>query len=600
MKKVFYFLIIGFLLSLSCGKERELSLKEIEALKTGGAPVLEGTVRKPGGQEFADGKVGGIYYSSLTNDPKTFNTLTARDGDSRTVIDVLYDSLADYDPNKREWLPNLAAFKVETDEKNKKLDVIFTLRDDLYWSLAGSGKGVKVSSDDVVFWYDEIVGDKALQQPGYNSQFVDMEDGSVERISIEKIDDRSFVFHYPRIVADPILSSNMFFGPEYIFRKEKERGGTEALLDFWSIDTDPKTIPSLGEYHILEYTPGVRVVLKKNENYWKTDKKGVHLPYIEKIIYKIVPDRNTEYLLFLNGEKDAYKARPEDLEEMLSREKRNYTVYDGGASLNAGFLTFNQNPSNIDTKYYSWFVETKFRQAMSCLLNRKRIIKQVYRGLAEPALHFFATANPFYDESIKQKFTYDPDRAVRLLKEIGIEKNADGNMEDKKGNKIEFNLHVGIENNIGVDIMNIFSDECKKVGIKADVKPIDFQKLVDMIMNSYDWHAVFLYLGSNYWPTGGSNVWPSKGNFHIWRPLQEKPATEWEKRIDYLYNEGSYTIDRGKAVKIWNEYQRILLDQLPFIYLVHPLSFLGVRDRWDNVFYDTLNGLDTKYLFLKD
>jgi peptide/nickel transport system substrate-binding protein len=73
----------------------------------------------------------------------------------------------------------------------------------------------------------------------------------------------------------------------------------------------------------------------------------------------------------------------------------------------------------------------------------------------------------------------------------------------------------------------------------------------------------------------------------MWNPLQREPATEWEARVDYLYNEGSYTVDENNAAEIWNEYQEIILEQLPVIYQVHSLSFSGVRNKWDNVFYDT-------------
>ena len=120
-----------------------------------------------------------------------------------------------------------------------------------------------------------------------------------------------------------------------------------------------------------------------------------------------------------------------------------------------------------------------------------------------------------------------------------------------------------------------------------------------MLTSTYDWHVATASLGANNWPGGGSNVWQSKGNFHLWHPLQEEPATEWEGRVDHLYNEGRFTIDRERAKAIYDEYQRLLLDQAPLTYLVHPLAFLAVRDKWGNVFYDTLGGLDSDYLYLR-
>jgi peptide/nickel transport system substrate-binding protein len=130
------------------------------------------------------------------------------------------------------------------------------------------------------------------------------------------------------------------------------------------------------------------VVLQRNPNYWKKDADGTTLPYVERLIYRIVPDENTEYLLFREGTKDSHAVRAEQLEELLGVEDPDYTVYNGGESLGSAFYVFNQNPENLDPIKYGWFTQREFRQAMSSLFNRPRIVEQVYRGLAAPAHHF--------------------------------------------------------------------------------------------------------------------------------------------------------------------------------------------------------------------
>ena len=98
------------------------------------AEILAKTVERPGGKEWELGTVGGTWLTSINNDPRTFNTMLARDGDTGAVVGVLFDSLADYDPYTREFKPNLASFEVEVDEAADSLTVIYTLRDDLYWT----------------------------------------------------------------------------------------------------------------------------------------------------------------------------------------------------------------------------------------------------------------------------------------------------------------------------------------------------------------------------------------------------------------------------------------------------------------------------------
>ncbi|MBN2511128.1 MAG: ABC transporter substrate-binding protein [Spirochaetales bacterium] len=591
----------GALLFMSCGSGdgEEITLDAALNIQDGaGNEILQKTIYRPGPPEYEKGSGGGVWVDTINNDPKTFNTLTARDGDSRDIVDVLFVSLVDYDPYTRQFKPELASFVIEADEKADTLDVIYTLRDDLFWTTPDGSVKEKITSDDVVYWYDNIEGDKSLQLPAYPGQFIEMADGTSARVTIEKINDASFVFHFPRIVAEPILSTNMDFGPRYLFQKAKEEGGSEAILNFLSVDTDVMTIPSVGPYHIVEYTPGVRVVLKRNPWYHKKDEWGQALPYIETLIYRIVPDTNTEFLLFKDGTKDGYSLRPEDLDELINASNSDYSVYNGGEGLGSAFFSFNQNPDSMDPVKYEWFSKKEFRQAMSCLLNRPRIARQIYRGLAVPAHYFFAKANPMFDPGIKLNYTYDPERAVALLESVNIKKDSDGVMRDWEGRPLEFTINIGAENNMSIDIANIYADEMSRLGITANVRPIDFQKLVDMITNTYDWDCLSAALGANYWPSGGSNVWQSNGNFHLWRPLQETPATEWEARIDYLYNEGRFTLDEKERKVIYDEYQTILLEQLPMIYIVHPMSFFGIRDKWNNVFYDTLDGISLNHLYL--
>lgn len=585
------------------GGSAEVTREEAETQRTDRRSDLLGQmVSRPGPPEFRVGSVGGEYVSAVNNDPKTFNTLTARDADTRDIVDTLSGYLAEYDAYEREFTPALATFEVEVSQEDDRLRVFYTLRDELYWTTPNSGpeSWVPVTADDIVYWYDEIEGDADLQLPGYPGQFVDMPDGGRERTTVEKVDERTVVFIFPRIVANPILQTNMRPWPKHIFEPAKRDGGVEGVLNVLSVDTDVTEIPSIGPYHIVEYSPGVRIVMQRNPNYWKTDDEGTTLPYIERLIYRIVPDDNTEYLLFQDGRKDAHSVKPEQLEDLLSVEDRDYSVYNGGEALGSAFFVFNQNPANLDPVKLSWFTRTEFRQAMSSLLNRPRIAQQVYRGLAAPAHHFAATANRFFDPEIRLEYTYNPERAIELLASIGITRGDDGLMYDDAGNHIEFDFFMGAENQTGIDTVNIFADELKDVGITLNVRPIDFQNLVERLTNTYDWDAATVALGANYWPSGGSNVWQSSGNFHLWRPLQAEPATEWEARVDRLYNEIRFTIDDDEARALYDEMQEILLTELPLMYTVHPFSFLAIRDKWNNVYYDTLGGSDTEYFFLAE
>ena len=240
---------------------------------------------------------------------------------------------------------------------------------------------------------------------------------------------------------------------------------------------------------------------------------------------------------------------------------------------------------------------------MSCLLNRDRINAQVYRGLAEPKLNIFPEPNPYYNPDIALQYLFDTERALELLHSIGFKRDFFGIMRDSKNRRVQFNLTIRSESTVNQDIASIIRDELSKIGIKLNIRVIDFQKMVEQLFTSFEWDSMLMGLsGSNIFPSQGSNVWPSSANLHLWYPNQEKPATEWEKRVDYLYNEGRFTIDKEKAQEIWDEFQLIILEQCPMIHLMRSRGFFAINNRWDftNVYFDNINSAETSFIYLKE
>ncbi|MDR1786327.1 MAG: ABC transporter substrate-binding protein [Spirochaetaceae bacterium] len=590
-----------------CGKTGELSEEEIAAL-TGGAleDLIARTTSKPWrGEDFEPGIVGGTWNGSATDDPKSFNLYLAEaDAATAGIVGAMHDYLLDYDYVKREFIPRCASGEIIVNEEAGTLDVVYTLRDNLSWSFYNSDKKIPVTSDDVIFWYNEIEGDEAFQSQAYSGQFITMEDGSRAHVDIEKIDSRRFVFHFPRINADPFLFTNMNFGPKFIYEGAKKSGGVEGVAKVFSVSGDPKLIPSMGRWFLTEYSPGQRLVYERNPDYWERDSGGAATVYPEREIVSIVPDDNTQYLLFKQGKLEANSLKPENVEEAAANAgagKNGYTVFNAEGSIGASMWSFNQNPKNKDAPYYRWFTKREFRQAMSCLLNRDRIIAQVYRGLGEPKYDFFPEPNPFYNPGITLRYRYNLERAEQLLAQGGFKRGADGVLRDDRGVPVEFDLSFAADATLWTDIASIVVDECARVGVKVTPRPTDFQRLVEQLTGTFDWQSIFIGLGSNLFPSQGSNVWPSGGPLHLWNPAQKAPATEWEARIDYLYNEGSYTIDRQRASAIWDEYQRILLEECPVIYLIRSRTFVALQNRWDftNVYYDNIGGLQTDRAWLR-
>ena len=72
--------------------------------------------------------------------------------------------------------------------------------------------------------------------------------------------------------------------------------------------------------------------------------------------------------------------------------------------------------------------------------------------------------------------------------------------------------------------------------------------------------------------------WLSSGSFHLWNPGQERPATEWEARIDALMrdNAGASLEQRQRA---FAEIQRLFAEEVPSLYFVAPRLILAASPR---------------------
>ena len=132
--------------------------------------------------------------------------------------------------------------------------------------------------------------------------------------------------------------------------------------------------------------------------------------------------------------------------------------------------------------------------------------------------------------------------------------------------------------------------------MKVNFKPIEFNSLVNKLVNTLDWDMVIMGLtGSPLEPNGGKNVWMSNGTLHM---FNQRPAGytkddryPWEKRIDYLYTQGALATDFKARKKFYDEYQAIAYEEKPFIYIYSPLRISAIRTKFKNVYPTPLGGI---------
>ncbi len=419
--------------------------------------------------ESEPGRYGGDLVLSLPQNPRSFNPVTANETSSFLVLNqVAFKSLIEYDNAAQRETPGLAK-SWETADGGREWT--FHLREGVRWS-----DGEPFTADDVVFTFQAIC-DEATAAPGRD--LLAQSDGKCP--TVEKLDDLTIRFR--------LTETNALFlsavGSAYLLPKHKLDSARKAgqIGQAWGLGVSPGDIVGLGPYRVTSFETDQRIVLERNPYYWKVDREKRRLPYINRIIFLIVPDVNAETVRFQAGETDMlWDISPEVADALKRNERaRGYTVTDLGPSFNTTFLLFNQDLRKYRNRTkLKWFRNLKFRQAVSNAIDREQLIRSVFFGHGVPLYGYTSPADKIWYGDDIAKYPYDPEKAKQLLAEIGItDRNRDGQLEDDEGNPIAFSLMTNSNRQARVNIAALIKDQLEKIGMKVDFQPLEFNAIID-------------------------------------------------------------------------------------------------------------------------
>jgi peptide/nickel transport system substrate-binding protein len=534
------------------------------------------------------GSYGGTLVLAVQDDPKTFNIIRATDAPTADVVwfnvfrcPVDYrngDERPDFDPGLcTKW-----------DVSKDATDWTFHLRRGVRWS-----DGEPFSADDVVFTYNVIL-DKNVDTAA-RDVFVEGTDESGAAIypEIEKLDDYTvrFKLHRPNgSFLDSIY--NLWLIPKHKWEQPWRAG---RFADTMKLSDDPSSIVALGPFRVKEYVSGQRVVLERNPYFWKVDSRGQRLPYLDRIVFVIVKDFNTTQSKFQAGEIDVMaRVRPQDYALVKRMESADIKVDDIGISYDTNWVAFNQNTGS-NPKTHKPFVEAwklrlfrdqKFRQAVSYAINREALANTVFSARAVSIYSFVTPGDKTWFSDDIMKYPYDPDRARRMLAEIGLkDTNGDGFLEDSEGHTVEISLITNASNNQRVETSSFVAKSLQDVGIKANSAPIAMGVLVDKMQSTFDFDAMVLGWQTNPppGPSGQKNIILSSGLNHVCFPSQQKPSTDWEARADQLMQQIESSPDQAERYRLFAQVQRIWSEYLPEINLAASREAVAYKTRFGNL-----------------
>lgn len=536
-------------------------------------------VEEPVSAEKADteSRYGGRLVLSTSSDPKSFNIILAKETSTTGIVNFIFEGLTTTNGVTTEVEPSLAkSWRCEPDG----LTWIFSLRDDVQWF-----DGVPFSADDVVFTFEKLVFNRDI--PNSMSDIFTIEG---KQLKVEKVDAHTVKVILPTKFAPFLRGMSTPILPKHLLEKAVDEGKFNSV---WGVDTPPAQIIGTGPFMLKEYVPGQKVVLTRNPHYWKKDKEGRPLPYLDEIVFLIVQNQDVSYLKFQEGEIDFYDMRGSDYPTMKPQERQgNYTVYRVGPSYGTNFITFNQNKdinpatgrTYVDPVKLKWFTSLAFRRAVAHAIDKKSIIDIVFNGLGYPQDSSMSPSEGYFYCDAVRKYDYDIAKARAILKEAGFEdRNNNGVIEDPDGYPVEFSLLTNPGSTERVKIAEIVRKDLERLGFKVQLTMVEFNTIVTKLTSSYDWDSVIMGFTGSIEPHFGNNVWQSSAHLHVWHPKQKVPATAWEREIDDIFNKGVQEYDQTKRKKLYDRWQQIVAEEVPVIYTVLSENLMAIRNKFGNL-----------------
>jgi len=523
--------------------------------------------------EGAPGHPGGRLIVALRSEPKTLNPALAVDESSRDVIRCLTADLIHINRGSLKTEPALAkSWTVSRDGREYTLQ----LRRGLRFS-----DGEPFNADDVIFTF------QAYEDEKINSSQRDLLIVGGKPIVVEKLDNYTVRFD----LAQPYAAAERLFDgivilPRHLLEPTYRSGNFDQA---WSLSMTPSQFAGLGPFRLKEYIPGQRVILERNPYYWKVDRSGNQLPYLNEVVFDFVPNEDAQVIRFQSGETDVLSRFSAENFAVLQKQEssKHYHVFDLGPGLEYNFLFFNLN--DLATKgvpdiarKQAWFQDLRFRQAVSAAIDREGIARLVYDGRATPIWDQVTPGNKLWvDDNIAHP-ARSLERARQLLQSAGFTWKS-GALMDPHGTPVAFSILTSSSNAQRMKIATIIQNDLSQLGMTVQVVPIEFHAMVDRLLNTYNYETAIMGLVSgDADPTSEMNVWLSSGETHLWHPNQVKPSTPWESEIDRLMEQQLVTLDYTKRKRLYDRVQEIVAEELPVICLVSPHVLVGAADRVGN------------------
>ncbi len=410
------------------------------------------------------------------------------------------------------------------------LTYIFHIRQGVHWHAKAPLKSRALTAKDVEYNFHRHLG--------LGSGFTEKSEGAavsgvIDDLGIESVtaEGSTVVFRLAKLNFDA-LKGIFIDGITYVYPPE--------VIEAHGAVTDWRNLVGTGPLMLTDWTEGSSISWEKNPDYWGFDEKYPQnrLPYIDKLRALVMPESATQLAALRSGRVEvignlgASQIRTIDQAESLKRTNPDIVLSASSFRSETSFgLNQRKTPMN----------DIRVRHALQLALDLETINKTYWQGWADitpqeflgPAMLGYATPFEEWPEEIKRNYTYDPQRAERLLDEAGYPRGSDGIRFSTTLEPIAswdhsfFELAIEFFGRIGVEVKMINTDG---TNWSARVREHKYDGLISYIAG-FELNPLMLlqFVSTNEWnPTGAQDPEMDR----LWAATQEATTLEeYQRRV---------------------------------------------------------------------
>lgn len=499
-------------------------------------------------------RYGGTLVVAIGANPETLNPAITTGVEALAVACKMFNGLTYLD---RNWNPEPELAKSWTISQDG-LAYTFKLVENARWH-----DGKPFTSADVKFTFEEVL---ARFHPRTRLAFANLD-------RVETPDAHTVVVRFKKPYAPFLQQMTCQEGailPKHLYE------GTDILKNPRNLDGPIGT----GPFRWQSWTRGDNIVMVRNDAYFRPG-----LPYLARVVAKIMPDPTSRILALEAGEVD-YIQSFFLLKQEVGRLRTNSNVQvKQDTDLPGNFLVF----FNVERKPIE---DKRVRQALAMGVNRRQILEQAVFGLGAPgksAIHVGLKWAHNPDVDYNRLFPHDPAKANAMLDAIGLRRGADGT-------RFKVRLVYNVAQAGFTPMAEIIRNNWKDIGVEVTLEPVEFQLTMDKVYTKRDFDVSI----QPYTTAGDPAIGITRA--YTTTPTPARPFTNptgySNPKLDELFARAVATPFREERRKAYFEAQRIIAEDLPVLNLIDrtevdvaSAKFRGLwisaqpYDEWDRVWW---------------